>query len=171
MSAGAVARLRRFVGALGEAPHPLRFLVSRALYHSGLAPGFTMTRAGIRYRFWPSSLSMSLWADPAYASWDRDVVRAIVRPGDTVVDVGANVGFVSLEAARAAGAGTILDQHALAQRFRKFLRETPSQNRCRSPRIVSMSRPFLKRPNAAYSHYPQIVAIRNVSVKTNISRC
>lgn len=96
-------RVRRLLRNLRDSPHPVRFALSRALFHAGVSRWFVMEREGVRYRFWPSSMSLTLFADPGYGAWDREVVRAVVRPGDAVVDVGANVGFVALEAARAAG--------------------------------------------------------------------
>jgi FkbM family methyltransferase len=113
-------RLMRLLRAWRSAKHPLRFAISRLLFHSGISPMFKMTRGGIVYRFWPSSMSMTLWADPGYAADDRHIVRTIVRPGDTVVDVGANIGFVALEAAAAtapAGRVTAYEPHPRIFRF------------------------------------------------------
>jgi len=88
---------------LRDNPHRLRWIVSRLLHRSRLGRFLTMERAGIRYRFHPSAISMELWFDPQYESWDREIVTAFVRRDDTVVDVGANIGLVALESARAAG--------------------------------------------------------------------
>jgi FkbM family methyltransferase len=101
-------RIRRLLRAWRSSKHPFRFATSRLLFHGGVSARFSMTRGGIRYRFWPSSMSMTLWADPGYAAADREVVRKVVRANDLVVDVGANIGFVALEAAAAAPQGRVI---------------------------------------------------------------
>jgi len=114
-------RLMRLLRAWRSAKHPVRFAISRLLFHSGISPIFSMTRGGILYRFWPSSMSMTLWADPGYAAEDREIVRTVVRPGDTVVDVGANIGFVALEAAAAAAPGGRVIAYEPHPRIFRFL--------------------------------------------------
>ncbi len=114
-------RLMRLLRAWRSAKYPVRFAISRLLFHSGISPMFSMTRGGIRYRFWPSSMSMTLWADPGYAADDREIVRTVVRPGDTVVDVGANIGFVALEAASAVGPGGRVIAYEPHPRILRFL--------------------------------------------------
>jgi len=114
-------RIVRLLRAWRSAQHPVRFAISRLLFHSGISPLFKMSRGGIVYRFWPSSMSMTLWADPGYAAEDREIVRTVVRPGDTVVDVGANIGFVALEAAAAAGPGGSVIAYEPHPRVFRFL--------------------------------------------------
>ncbi|MBR0695054.1 FkbM family methyltransferase [Bradyrhizobium lablabi] len=55
--------------------------------------------AGYRMRFYPSSMSAGLWRNRAFRSDDVDFVGGYLRPGETFVDVGANVGQLSLAAA------------------------------------------------------------------------
>lgn len=71
---------------------------------------------------------MTWWADPDHASWDREVVRAVVRTGDFVVDVGANIGFVALESSRAAGPGGRVVADEPHQRIFGYLRENVALN-------------------------------------------
>jgi FkbM family methyltransferase len=54
-------------------------------------------------RFYPSALSTSLWIDPGERSDDEQIMFRLLRPGDTMVDVGANVGNMALAAAAAVG--------------------------------------------------------------------
>ena len=50
-------------------------------------------------RFFPSNLIEQLWSDPTYRNKELDLIRAYVKRGDYVVDVGANVGDCALAAA------------------------------------------------------------------------
>ena len=88
---------------LRREPRPLRFLASRALWRSGASRLLTFEAHGARLRFFPSALSASLWLDPMQRADDVDVVRGLLRPGDTCIDVGANIGLLSLVASAAVG--------------------------------------------------------------------
>ena len=78
---------------------PIRFLVSRILFKSGLCKYFKIQRQGYLLHFHPASLSMTLWFDSNDRHLDSDALKAILRPGDIYVDVGANIGHLSIEAA------------------------------------------------------------------------
>ncbi|MCA9531635.1 MAG: FkbM family methyltransferase [Myxococcales bacterium] len=94
-------RLRK----LAAHPRPLRLIASRALWACGVSERFVSTMPrGFRMRFYPSSVSAALWADPRARSTDEDFVCAVLRPGDRYIDAGANVGQLALAAATRVGA-------------------------------------------------------------------
>jgi len=76
--------------------HPVRFLLSRALWASRLSSFFTIQGVGYKLRFYPSSVSAVMWCSPGLFQRDETVLRTILRPGDVFVDVGANIGALSL---------------------------------------------------------------------------
>lgn len=81
-----------------------RFLVSRVLWATRCSAMLTMrAAAGYRLRFYPSSVSAMMWCDPGFFRKDEEVLRKYLRPGDVFVDVGANIGALSLAAARLVG--------------------------------------------------------------------
>jgi FkbM family methyltransferase len=95
-------RLRK----LRKHPRPLRFIVGRLLWLSGLSPLFVVEMPrGFRMRFYRSSISAALWSDPTSRSEDEDFVWTVLRPGDRYVDAGANVGQLVLAASRRVGPG------------------------------------------------------------------
>jgi len=103
--------LRRCVDILRRQPHLGRFLVSRALMYTGLSTRFIIPKAGFRLRFFPTNSSAQQWVDP-YHDNDADhghreetFFRRYLRPGDVVVDVGANFGLTALAAFSAVGSG------------------------------------------------------------------
>lgn len=60
-------------------------------------------------RFYPSSVSAGLWRRRNFRAEDADFVGAYLQPGETFVDVGANVGQLSLAAAmRVARSGRVI---------------------------------------------------------------
>lgn len=80
-----------------------RFFLSRVLRRSKLSSFFTISRTGYRLRFYPSAVSAMLWSHPGYGADDEGVLRNILRRGDIFVDVGANVGHLTLAAANMVG--------------------------------------------------------------------
>jgi len=82
---------------------PLRFALSRVLWRSGLCRYLVIDRGSYRLRFFPSALSADLWVSGNERKGDEAFFTAYLRPGDTVVDVGANVGALSLTAAGRVG--------------------------------------------------------------------
>ena len=83
---------------------PIRFLLSRALWHSRLCYLFTIKFAsGIKIRFFPTAGSSSFWIDP-YSCIDEELfISSYLREGDTFIDVGANIGYITLTAAKKIG--------------------------------------------------------------------
>jgi len=79
--------------------------MSRALWRVGVSRWFvTELPHGTRVRFYPSSVSAALWANPRACSEDEDFVWAVLREGDRYIDAGANIGQLAVAAARRVGA-------------------------------------------------------------------
>lgn len=82
-----------------EHPKPLRLVLGRVLWMSGVSERFVIdTPRGFRMRFYPSSISAALWSDPGSRHEDEDFVWAVLGRGDSYVDAGANVGQLALAA-------------------------------------------------------------------------
>jgi FkbM family methyltransferase len=94
----------RYIRIALQNKRPVRFLAGRALVTSGLCRFLTIPQQGYRLRFYPSNLSEQLWSDRTWRDADLNFMRAYLRPGDHVIDVGANVGDTALTAALAVGA-------------------------------------------------------------------
>lgn len=95
--------MTRYLSILREQSHPLKFLISRLLMRTGLSRFFSIPQSGFHLRFFPTSLSASLWINPEDRKDDVAFFREFLRPGDSVVDVGANIGSLSILAAITAG--------------------------------------------------------------------
>ena len=78
-------------------PRPFRYLLAKSLVKTGLCKYFTIYRDGYRLRFFPSSLSLALWeGGELERKEDEDIIDCILGPGDTYVDVGANIGALAI---------------------------------------------------------------------------
>lgn len=97
------------------------------LWHSGLCRLFTIRLRGYSLRFHPSALSAELWRRPLTGPSDEFFCHYL-KPGDRVIDVGANIGALTLAAAAAVGP----DGHVYAfephPRIFRFLAENVALN-------------------------------------------
>ena len=81
----------------------LKFLLSRILRHSGLCSLFYIKQKKFLIRFFPSSISTTLWFDKTYSDEDYKTINKFIKRGSTFVDVGANIGHLSLYAKTCVG--------------------------------------------------------------------
>lgn len=81
----------------------IRHLAGRLLVLSGLCQYLRIERQGFTLRFHPTALSLALWVDPDDRISEERFFTRFLRPGDTVVDVGANIGDLTLVAVQCVG--------------------------------------------------------------------
>src|SRR5437667_6236072 len=96
LSAQPTIALRKKLMKLRRQRKPFRFLASRLLWHSGLCSLFTILCGSYRLRFYPTALSATLWLDPRERCADEGHLRNLLRTDDIVIDVGANIGTMTL---------------------------------------------------------------------------
>ena len=88
---------------LKRQPRPLTFFASRILWRTHACGLFTIHKEGYRLKFHPTALSATLWIDPQSRQEDEIFLKRYLRRGDTFVDVGANIGQLTLAAASLVG--------------------------------------------------------------------
>lgn len=104
MRVGVMNKWRKRLAKLRDHPRPLRLVAGRLLWLARVSPLFVVQMPrGFRIRFYPSSISAALWADPGSRREDEDFVWAVLRSGDHYVDAGANIGQLVLAASRRVG--------------------------------------------------------------------
>jgi FkbM family methyltransferase len=79
-------------------------IAARFLERSGLSPFFTVQLDGYRLRFYPTNVSANLWINPSGRVDGVALFKDYCQPGDVAVDVGANIGEVSIILSKGAGA-------------------------------------------------------------------
>ncbi len=92
------------MATLRRHPRPLRLLAARLLVRLGLSSLSTIQLDGYRLRFYPTNVSATLWIDPRGRVHGLELFRDYCRPGDLAVDVGANIGEVSIILSQQVGA-------------------------------------------------------------------
>jgi FkbM family methyltransferase len=95
--------MKKYLEILRQQPTPFRFLAARLLVKTGACRAFAIKRRGYQLRFQPSNLSMQMWIDREAREEELEFFRAFLKPGDHVIDVGANIGDTALAAGVAVG--------------------------------------------------------------------
>lgn len=97
-------RLLHSARVISRHPRPFRLIGARLLQLSGLSPLFTIRLDGYALRFYPTNVSANLWINPDSRFHDLSLFKDYCRPGDVIVDVGANIGEVSIIVSQRVGA-------------------------------------------------------------------
>lgn len=111
-------------------PRPARLVAARFLAWTGLSPLFTIALEDYRLRFYPTNTSANLWIDPASRFHDLSLFKDCCQPGDVAVDVGANIGEVSIVFSRRVGAGGAVIAFEPHPRIYRYLLGNLALNRC-----------------------------------------
>jgi FkbM family methyltransferase len=91
--------IRYYIKKYGNAEKPLRFFLCQALPKTPLCRLLIIQMSSFRLRFYPSNISASCWYNPSYLRSDEEFFELYLKKGDTVIDVGANIGLLTLKAA------------------------------------------------------------------------
>jgi len=124
--------LDKYITILCAQKRPWRFLISRVLMRTKLCTFFTINRGRFLLNFYPSALSAQYWIDGPIADDDENFVFSYVKYGDCVVDVGANIGVISLSSSIAAGTAGNITAIEAHPRVYKYLCGNIKLNNCRN---------------------------------------
>ena len=113
---------RAYVAMVKTMPDPLRFVVGRLLRAIRVSHLVTFRVDDMRLRLYPSVNSELYWLKRDIHLSDHRFLRQVVRPGDTVVDVGANIGALAVQASILVGnAGRVIALEAHPRTYRYLL--------------------------------------------------
>jgi len=98
---------------------PLRFLYAYFLRHLGLCKFYKIQLDGYRLKFFPTSLSATLWIYQESHKVVDEFIANYLQKGDVFVDVGANIGSITLLGASKVGErGKVFSIEAHPQTFK-----------------------------------------------------
>jgi len=115
-----------------ERKRPLKYLIMRALKATHLCLLFHIDRNSYRLRFYPSVLSGDLWYEPDLRTEDEFFFKRYLRPGDCLIDIGANIGQLALLASCAVGQSGHVIAFEAHPRIFKYLQGNVRLNRARN---------------------------------------
>lgn len=122
--------VRHWLDVIRRHPRPIRLIAARVLERTGLSPLFTIALDGYRLRFYPTNVSANLWIDPDGRVHGLGLFRDYCQPGDVAIDVGANIGEVSIICSQAVGAEGRVLAFEPNPRIYQYLLGNLTLNRC-----------------------------------------
>ena len=110
---------------------PFRALWGYALQSTGFSERIQLKRSQYTIPFFAkSNMALTLWVDPNHVDRAEEFVYDFLKPGDTVIDVGANIGCVTAAGSLAVGeTGRVFSVEPHPQTFR-HLQRTIAINQC-----------------------------------------
>lgn len=118
-----------YVKRLRQEQKPVKFIISRLLWFSNMCRLLKIDRGGIyTIRFHPTYLSARLWVYPERFDFEESLIRQYLRPGDTYIDVGANIGTTTLSAASVVGENGSVVAIEPHPRISQYLTDNVNQN-------------------------------------------
>ncbi len=110
---------------------PFKALWGYALQSTGLSERIQLKRSQYMIPFFAkSNMALTLWVDPNHVDRAEEFVYDFLKPGDTLIDVGANIGCVTVAGALAVGeTGHVISVEPHPQTF-SHLKKTVAINHC-----------------------------------------
>jgi FkbM family methyltransferase len=128
---------RQMLQVLREQKRPARFLISRALMRTGTSRFLSIRMEGLTIPFQPTALSAALWIDASERHADEEFLRRYLKPGDAVIDVGANIGHLALTASARVGAQGVVYAIEPHPRTFKYLMANVELNRAQNVKALN----------------------------------
>ncbi len=85
--------------------HPVKFMFAVFLIKIGISQKFKIYRKHYSLHFFPTPWCRTLWIEPNYWNEQDEFFNSYVKKNDTVIDVGANIGTITLTCATKTGEG------------------------------------------------------------------
>jgi len=110
--------------------YPIKFLLSRILMYLGISKYFIIDKKIYKIRFYPTPTSALLWINSDYKKEDELFFQHYLRKDDNVIDVGANIGWLTILASKIIGEyGSVFSIEAHPKIFH-FLKGNIALNNC-----------------------------------------
>ena len=99
-------KLQKYFRTIQQQDKPFKFIISKLLLRLKISQYFSFKHQHHYLKFYPSYLSRILWVDPQHGHSGTEVENFVwkyLKNNDTFVDIGANIGTVTLEASKKIG--------------------------------------------------------------------
>jgi len=161
-------KLQKYIKTIQEQEKPLKFIFSKIIFRLKISQIFTFKHKHHSLKFYPSYLSRILWVDPNHGHSGSEVENFVwkyLRSGDVFIDIGANIGTVTLEASKKIGDnGKIFSFEANPKIF-EFLLGNVNLNHCKNIELHNLA----LGEKTSQIHFSDIYSDESNSVQNNNS--
>ena len=135
-------KIQKYFKTLQKQEKPLKFIFSKIVFRLNISHIFTFKYKHHLLKFYPSYLSGILWVDPNHGHSGSEVENFVwkyLKQNDVFIDIGANIGTVTLEASKKIGNdGKIFSFEANPKVF-QFLKGNVDLNNCKNIELYNLA--------------------------------
>ena len=135
-------KLQKYFRTAQQQDKPFKFIISKLLLRLKISQYFSFKHQHHYLKFYPSYLSRILWVDPQHGHSGTEVENFVwkyLKNNDTFVDIGANIGTVTLEASKKIGdKGKIFSFEPNFKTY-KFLEGNIKHNNCKNIKTYNLA--------------------------------
>ena len=162
--------LYRMFKILSKQKFLFRFIISRIFIKSGLLNSFYFIRNNYKIYFNESSLTLALWVNKNERINEENFICSYIKEGNTVVDVGSNIGNISLPCAQNVGiSGKVLAFEPQIKIYDYFIKNIKINNLEKIIKPFNLAlgdkKDFLKITNNSDDTTNQIIENGSIGVK------
>jgi FkbM family methyltransferase len=106
---------------------------------SGISQFLTIPQNGFKLGFFPTALSATLWVENNNRSGDLEFYKDYLKVGDTVVDIGANIGQLAIGAAMIVGDSGVVYAFEPHPDIYSYLTKNIAMNECNQIHAYNMA--------------------------------
>ena len=132
-------RVSNYNSVVMKRKKPIKFIVARILMRTGLCRFLLLKQKNYVLRFFPTPFLRELWIDKEYQYTANIFFSDYLKFGDAVIDIGANIGTVTLESAvKVSSKGRVYSIEPNKKIF-KFLAENIKLNNLQNVKIFNVA--------------------------------
>lgn len=128
MSQFRINKIGVYLNTIRSQKHPLLFLAGKFMLLTGLNRYKVFSFEGYRIRFSNSAMGLSIFMNKNDREEERQLLKDILRPGDNFIDIGANIGTLTIPAAICCENGKVISIEAHPHTY-DLLKENIALNR------------------------------------------
>ena len=128
-------KLQKYFRTIQQQDKPFKFIISKLLLRLKISQYFSFKHQHHYLKFYPSYLSRILWVDPHHGHSGTQVENFVwkyLKNNDNFVDIGANIGTVTLEASKKIGDNGKIFSFEPNFKTYKFLEGNIKYNNCKN---------------------------------------
>jgi FkbM family methyltransferase len=134
-----IKRLQEMVRNVRSNPQPVKFVVGYFLYITHLCFFLKFRVDKMILRFYPSKLSWLLWTNPNGYDNELNFLKRYLKCGNIVVDIGANIGVITLSSSSIVGKEGIVYSFEPNPKTFEYLKGNVEENHFSNIRLYQLA--------------------------------
>jgi FkbM family methyltransferase len=135
-------KIKKYFQSIRQQDKSIKFVISKILIRLKISQYFSFNYQHHILKFYPSYLSRILWVDSSHGHSGSEVenfVWTYLKTDDTFLDIGANIGTVTLEASKKIGNDGKVFSFEPTLKIFEFLKGNVQHNNCKNVKLYDLA--------------------------------